>query len=383
MPGAWAQPAASIEQWGTFEITLAGPSTGNPFADVTLSATFTHDGKAVEAAGFYDGKGIYKTRFMPGAQGQWQYVTKSNIAELNGKSGSFSCAQPSANNHGPVEVKNIFHFAYADGLPYFQVGTTCYGWAHELDPEEELTLQTLKTSPFNKIRMCIFPTSFPSVRQLYPFEKKGDTFDFTRFNPEFFQHLERRVGDLRDLGIQADLILFQPYEKKAGFNAMDPAGDERYVRYLAARLSAYRNVWWSLANEYDLLRTKKEPDWDRLFQVVVSADPYAHLRSVHFSQHIYNFTQPWVTHASIQNGSAVQDFGRAVLYRDVYNKPIVFDEVKYEGNIDARWGHLSGEEMTEEFWHGTIWTERYVGHSVKPLAARTRKAGSPTAADSL
>ncbi len=125
---------------------------------------------------------------------------------------------------------------------------------------------------------------------------------------------------------------------------------------------AYRNVWWSLANEYDLLRTKKEPDWDNIFHVVASADPYSHLRSIHFSQHIYNFTQPWVTHVSIQNGSAVQDFGRAVLYRDVYNKPIVFDEVKYEGDIEARWGQLSAEEMTEEFWHGTI-DGTYVGHS--------------------
>jgi hypothetical protein len=25
------------------------------------------------------------------------------------------------------------------------------------------------------------------------------------------------------------------------------------MRYLAARLGAYRNVWWSLANEYDFL----------------------------------------------------------------------------------------------------------------------------------
>ncbi len=34
---------------------------------------------------------------------------------------------------------------------------------------------------------------------------------------------------------------------------MTPEQDDRYVRYLAARLGAYRNVWWSLANEYDFL----------------------------------------------------------------------------------------------------------------------------------
>jgi hypothetical protein len=35
--------------------------------------------------------------------------------------------------------------------------------------------------------------------------------DFTRFNPEFFRHYEKRIGQLRDLGIEADLILFNPY----------------------------------------------------------------------------------------------------------------------------------------------------------------------------
>ena len=90
-------------------------------------------------------------------------------------------------------------------------------------------------------------------------------------------------------------------------------------------------------------------------------DPYGHLRSIHNGSRLYNHTLPWVTHASIQNGSAVEDFGRAGLYRDVYRKPIVFDEVKYEGNIDQRWGQLSAEEMVHRFWQGTI-AGTYVGH---------------------
>ena len=38
---------------------------------------------------------------------------------------------------------------------------------------------------------------------------------------------------------------------------MTAAQDYRYVAYLAARLAAYRNVWWSLANEYDFLLDTK------------------------------------------------------------------------------------------------------------------------------
>jgi hypothetical protein len=145
------------------------------------------------------------------------------------------------------------------------------------------------------------------------------------------------------------------------FNAMDDAGDDLYLRYVVARLSAYRNVWWSLANEYGQVKGKTDADWDYFFQVVAEEDPYGHLRSIHNAQKYYDPNKPWITHASIQNGSAVADFGRAVLYRELCPKPIVYDEIGYEGNIDRRWGHLSPEEMVKRFWLGTI-AGTYVGH---------------------
>ena len=40
---------------------------------------------------------------------------------------------------------------------------------------------------------------------------------------------------------------------------------------------------------------------------------------------------------------------------------MVFDEVKYEGNVEQRWGNLTAEEMVLRFWHGTI-DGTYVGH---------------------
>jgi hypothetical protein len=214
--------------------------------------------------------------------------------------------------------------------------------------------------------MCVFPKHSGTnahERALYPFEgTPPKSWDYTRFNPAFFQHIEKCVGQLRDIGVEADVILFDPYDKgRWGFDRMAAEADERYVRYLVARLAAYRNVWWSLANEYDFNRNKTEADWDRLFHVVEASDPYGHLRSIHNGFYIYNHTQPWVTHASIQNGSAVEDAGRAVLYRDVYRKPVVYDEVKYEGNIARRWGQLSGEEMVFRFWNGII-AGTYVTH---------------------
>jgi hypothetical protein len=353
-----------VERWGTVEVELGGPSDGNPFVEVDISAVFRQGDRRMEVGGFYDGDGKYKIRFMPDSVGDWEYETRSNRPALNGKRGSFQVVEAKPGNHGPVRVAHTFHFAYADGTPFWQVGTTSYAWIHQDEQLQRQTLQTLAKAPFNKLRMAVFPNGdVKSEHPLYPFEGQAPrNWDFTRFNPAFFRHLERRVADLRALGIEADIILFHPYDKGHwGFDRMPAAANERYLRYVVARLASYRNVWWSLANEFDLMKQKKLEDWDRYFQIVQQSDPYQHLRSIHHSAVLYDYGKPWVTHASLQNGAAVEDAERAELYRDVYNKPIVFDEVKYEGNFPQRWGRLSGQEMVLRFWEGAI-AGTYVGH---------------------
>ena len=356
----------TVEQWGIFEIALNGPTNGNPFLDVNFSARFTQGDSTIRANGFYDGDGIYRVRFMPEKPGEWHYVTESSSAELSGQSGEFTVTKPSPDNHGPVSVTNTFHFAYADGTPYRELGTTCYVWVHQDESLQEQTLQTLAASPFNKIRMCVFPKRYDwntNEPPLYPFAGTPTTnWDFTCFNPKFFQHFEQRVLDLQKLGIEADVILFHPYDEGHwGFDRMPADVDDRYLRYLTARLAAYRNVWWSLANEYDFMKQKKESDFVRFGEIVSANDPYHHLLSIHNGQKIFNNTLPWITHASIQNGSAVESPASAELYRDVYRKPVVYDEVKYEGNLPKRWGNLSPEELVFRFWNATV-AGTYCGH---------------------
>jgi hypothetical protein len=370
---AAAQSTNRVEQWSVFELSLKGPSSGNPFVDVQLTATFTQADHSMEVTGFYDGDGIYRVRFMPDKQGEWNYVTKSSSGELNGKTGVLTVTKPSPENHGAVHVANIYHFAYADGTPYWELGTTCYAWVHQDESLEGQTLKTLAASPFNKLRMCIFPKRYDWNKNeplLYPFEGVPPAnWDFTRFNPKFFQHLEQRILDLQKLGIEADVILFHPYDKGHwGFDRMPADADDRYLRYVNARLGAYRNVWWSLANEWDLMKEKRELDFVRFGEILSHDDPYHRLISIHNSRKLFNNTLPWITHASIQDGSAAEDPGRAMLFRDVYRKPIVFDEVKYEGNIPRRWGNLSAQEMVYRFWNGTV-AGTYVGHGETYLSS--------------
>ena len=365
----------TVEQWGRFEKIFEGPSSGNPYTDIWLNATFTNGEKHFIVNGFYDGMGIYKIRFMPGETGEWNFITKSNNKQLNGQKGKFICSKASSSNHGPVMVSNTYNFSYADGNFFYPFGTTIYAWIHQGTALQEQTLQSLAKAPFNKVRMCVFPKVYSYVEddpEIYPYKKVAAvkdssgktryTWDFKEFNPAFFKHLEERVDDLLKLGIEADLILFHPYDKgKWGFDSMGKENDIRYLKYITARLSSFRNVWWSMANEFDFIKSKPRDVWDDYSNTVVNNDPYRHLCSIHNGSIYYDNWKTQFTHVSVQNCSAVEDFGRAVLLRDVYFKPIIYDEVCYEGNISERWGRLSGEQMTEAFLQGII-AGTYVTH---------------------
>jgi len=349
----------TVEQWGMFEASFPGPATGNPFVDVHLTARFHQSGVEQEVEGFYDGGGTYKIRFMPGRQGHWSFVTQSNHPQLNSKTGQFQVGPPGS--HGPVGVRNGYHFAHADGTPHVSIGTTCYAWTHQGDALEELTLKTLRTAPFNKMRMCIFPKSYnfnTNEPVHYPFENKTD---FARPNPKFFQHLEQRILGLQALNIEADLILFHPYDRW-GYANMGAAADERYLRYTIARLAAFRNVWWAVANEFNFVKTRTVAEWDRLCEVLKKRDPYGHLLSVHNggseADILYDHHKPWITHVSIQ----LKDLTQGMALRERYKKPIIYDECFYEGDLPRRWGDISAREMVHRFWLGTV-NGCYVGHS--------------------
>jgi hypothetical protein len=356
----------TVERWGLFDLACTAVAEGNPF-DVRFGATFRYQHRAVQVSGFYDGSGVYRVRFMPDTEGLWSYETFCDLAGLNGVTGEFRCTPPSAGNRGPVAVAERYHFRYADGSPYYQIGTTCYAWAHQGEALEQQTLRTLATAPFNKMRMCVFPKHYrynANEPEFFPFERQTDgAFDWTRFDPAFWRHFERRVADLQALGVEADLILFHPYDRW-GFSEMPPEADERYLRYAVARLAAYRNVWWSFANEYDLMRTKSMADWDRFFRLVQAKDPYQRLRSIHNCRGFYDHAQPWVTHQSIQHRAPEN----TVQWREQYGKPVVIDETQYEGNIPESWGSLTPEMMVSRFWEGAV-RGGYVGHGETYLDA--------------
>jgi uncharacterized protein DUF5060 len=82
-------PSGPVRRWDHVELSFSGPTAGNPFLDVSLTATFRQNNRGLTVEGFYDGDGKYTIRFMPDALGEWSWMTTSNASSLHGKSGSF------------------------------------------------------------------------------------------------------------------------------------------------------------------------------------------------------------------------------------------------------------------------------------------------------
>ncbi|RAX21405.1 MULTISPECIES: DUF5605 domain-containing protein [unclassified Actinomyces] len=365
------------------EVTVTIPGAGALLRDVeiagsvTLTATLVDvDAADVESAGpgadtgdttggsrirtsvrvFYRRGDELAARFLPEVSGHWR-LRVDGIAAVAPLEAEVDVHPAGIGEHGPVRVV-AGHFAHADGLPFTPLGTTAYAWIHQGADMRRRTLETLASSGFNKLRMCIFPKHYDynhADPESVPFRSTGPgerEWDWDAFDADFFDRLEQCVRELGHLGIIADLILFHPYDRW-GFAEMTPDVDDAYLRHVVRRLAAFPNVWWSMANEYELLTTKRLSDWDRLGRIVVEEDPVGHPIGVHNIFEPFDASADWVSHVSFQGGG--YEMGRKVdELRNRFGKPVVIDEYGYEGNLEHEWGNLTAEEELRRFWEGII-----------------------------
>ncbi len=362
-----------VKVWDIFELPLSADIGGitNPFTQISLKAIVTGPNGEQTIEGFYDGGSLFLLRYMPSAQGKYHLITRSNIAALNQIETDFEATAHDQAHHGPV-IADGMHFRHADGARFFVMGTTAYVWHHRPNEVRQKTLNSFSQYGFNKIRMLFFPKhytgSFGRIDvsyepPCYPFEGEPRSFDFSRPNPAYFREFEFRLRELGQRGIIADVILFHPYD--FGHWDLDAGMDEDdalfYLKYLIARISCFHNVWWSLANEYDIkmLPDKQSMivdfdrrDWDVIGEFVKARDIYHHPISCHniaFGR-IYP-DRPWLSHVSYQHPDT---YTLMLELQKAYHKPVINDEYQYEGNLPDEWGNSTGQVELERHWRSAM-----------------------------
>jgi hypothetical protein len=131
---AQAVRGADVPQWRFTELDFeAQRAYANPYADVTLTATFTGpQGQTVVREAFWRGGSRWTVRFAPTAVGEWRWRTvcsSPDDAGLHGREGTLMCAA----YDGPLPIyrrgflrvsENRRHFCHADGTPFFWLGDT-------------------------------------------------------------------------------------------------------------------------------------------------------------------------------------------------------------------------------------------------------------------
>lgn len=330
-----------------FELVFRGNAPQESETMEAPTAEFVLNGNRKIVKGFYDGDNAYKIRYYPQSSGQCVWNVTGNM-ELEGDlTGEEPCLPAEAGRHGMVRTNGI-HFRYEDGTRYTPFGTTVYAMIHQEKSLVEETFKTLGTAPFNKVRLCVFPKDYDynhNEPENFAFQNRDGHFDVKSPDFSFWRKLEEAIERLERMGIEADLILFHPYDRW-GFAALSKEECLTYLDYTARRLSAYPNVWWSLANEFDLMEHFEEAWWYEFARFLHDRDAYGHLLSNHNSLPYWDFSDENITHCCIQDSRMKQ----IPNLQEQYQKPVVFDECCYEGNIGHPWGNISGFELVNRFW---------------------------------
>ncbi len=387
----------------TYEITDNVPSTNEAKSALDFSATFTGPvNEKITLPGFWAGDNQWKIRFAPTHLGSWTWITASSNPELDGLTGSV-VSVPSGNK-GFIEAsdQNPYTFKYSDGTPYYMWGNTGYlllmqalegpGVAFEYtNPDDPSITHTMTTQDWhefvdksqefgmNKIRFLVtmWNWGYDFGTRWFPWENcTVANPQFAAFNQAYWEKLDEMVQYMQDQGMVAELIIFPDYANWAsddpGMYYMTPADEQLYMKFAAARYSAYSNVIWSMANEYFYNERARYggrvPDqWGRdVGGYMAGIDPYriyGRLLSIHNrTKMTFNFmNDAWPTHFVVQVGPRITPrptyqnhpslWGNdSILKNWGYNKPVANDEYGYCDNIDvsraaareAAWGVAIG-----------------------------------------
>jgi hypothetical protein len=310
-------------------VTVEGPSAKNPFTDASVSGWLRREGgERVEVAGFADSDdgSVHRIRFMPSKPGKHAYGVSYREGDfLREHKGSFVARDGKRRGLVRVDPAHPWHFLWeGTGEHYFWNGTTTYwllGWKD--DETIRGVVDRLAALGVNRIRVALCGRTKDGGRWREPLVQPIDHFafrlnpwvaarpdsvedpgfDVTRFNVEHWRKAERLLRRAREKDVVVSIIFYldgmDPGVDPFGKQGCGSEDEKRYYRYAAARLAAFSNVMWDIANEYQLFRN--EACVEKIAPVLDAADPYGHLTSVHGHEDFKFRKSPWADFAMYQS----------------------------------------------------------------------------------
>jgi hypothetical protein len=247
-----------------FELSdQAAAAHPDPYATVDVRAEFRgprHKTYAIPA--FWDGGRRMVVRFSPAEAGEWTYKLTGNIAEWDGKEGTFTAADSDA--PGFIRVANVHHFAYTErNKPHLWMGVN------------EPNFGSLDDAGFRSVADARAAQKFTHLRGLVAGDGI-DAFAAGKPNIAYFQRLDARVRYLHDKGIVTDLVL-------AGGNEylthQFPTWQQRrqFLRFVVGRYAGL-NVTWQAVDYWEDYPAAR-PLLKEIGAVLKEMDGYHHPRT--------------------------------------------------------------------------------------------------------
>ncbi len=376
------------EVYSVIEISFTGKTydqTDTPVKDVDFWVRFQHEsGKtAYKIHGFWDGDGsggaagsVFKVRFCPTAPGKWNITeVYSNLMELSDqKEGDYITAVTSSHKgFWVVDTASPGNRWYkrSDGSHQYIYGNTHYSFVSEYkdtgSSDSGIIFDiTAGAKYFNKLRFSIHGDRYPHPVEKPFFNNFGEPTDDGNYsfrpNPKWFhERIDTAVQTAYELDMIADLILNGPdtEDSRSILHASENGGDPTpFLKYIAARYGSYPNVWICLSNEWNKRRSAKwvSNKWENQKAKLYSASqitkfgkiirkflPYATPLSVHgypdkwYTE--FNTKPSWNEHVIIQHklkdlSESSDSINRSHLLGGE-NKPVINDELAYEGDGDG------------------------------------------------
>lgn len=364
----------SVQQYGVAEFVfrIENPSIQNPFTDINVNGKFTSLRGSIDVTGFSDSQdgSVFRLRFSPDLPGtEYKYIVSVNGKGIEAAfNGNLISTRPAGKGPVIADPRYPKHFIYAGTRePFIHMGITEYNLLDisNNDAQVAATIDYCVKNGFNKIRFLLagYPRDFDNrssddvdhgvpvdpwkapnygglpgrVNPLPAWPGKPHNYDFERFNPEYWQQVDRAVRLMKEKGIVATCILMIEKQNLPKEIGRLTENEYRLYKYAVARLAAFDNVWWDLGNEHNEYR---DAEWgNKMGDFVKEIDPYNRLSSAHAYADFFYGNSSWADFIITQQYGDLDSVHNWTLKYYNVKKPYINEEYGYEGSADKPVGH--------------------------------------------